>query len=240
MTLFSSEHFCKMPPVPRQSRSAPGGIVYHALNRANGRVTLFTKPQDYDAFLAIVRDTLAVVPTRLLAYIVMPNHFHLALWPRADGELSEFMRRLTVTHAMRWHAHRGSGGSGHVYQNRFKSFPCERDEHLLVLLRYVERNALRAGLVRRAEVWRWSSLWARLRGPPALSDMLSEWPIDAPRDWVELVNRPQTAAEEQALRRAIARSSPFGSDAWARRTATRLGLEWTLRPRGRPRKEPAG
>ena len=131
---------------------------------------------------------------------------------------------------------RGTAGSGHVYQNRFKSFPCARDEHLLVLLRYVERNALRAGLVRRAEDWRWSSLWARLCGPPELRDVLCDWPIDVPRDWVELVNRPQTAAEEQALRRAIARSSPFGSEGWARRTAGRLGLEWTLRPRGRPRK----
>ena len=180
-------------------------------------------------------DVLKQVSIRLLGYIIMPNHFHQVLWPRADGELSEFMRRLTVTHAVRYRAHYATTGDGHVYQNRFKSLPVEADEHLLVLLRYIERNALRANLVECAEEWKWSSLWVRQRGPAALRDMLSPLPLEMPEDWLRLVNRPQNGTEEDALRRAIARSSPFGSDAWANRTARRLGIESTMRPRGRPR-----
>ncbi len=81
------------------------------------------------------------------------------LWPREDGDLGRFMQRLGVTHARRWHEHRRRVGYGHVYQGRYKSFPVERDEHFLTVCRYVERSALRARLVRRAENWRWSSLW---------------------------------------------------------------------------------
>src|SRR5260370_19957288 len=81
----------------------------------------------------------------------MPTHWHLVLWPAADGELTSFLRWLTLTHSIRWHKHYHSTGSGHVYQNRFKAFVVAEDEHLLSVLRYVERNPVRAGLVRRAE-----------------------------------------------------------------------------------------
>jgi putative transposase len=89
----------------------------------------------------------------------MPNHWHLLLWPERDGELAAFMQRLTITHVRRWQEHRGYAGLGHVYQGRYKSFPVESDEHFWVVARYIERNALRASLVLRAEEWRWSSLW---------------------------------------------------------------------------------
>jgi hypothetical protein len=89
---------------------------------------------------------------RLLAYCLMPNHFHLLVWPRADGDLSQFLRWLTVTHTQRWHAHHRTAGTGHLYQGRFKSFPVQSDEHFLTVCRYVERNALRANLVGRAGV----------------------------------------------------------------------------------------
>ena len=95
---------------------------------------------------------------RLLAYCVMPNHWHLVVWPHQDGALSRFMNWLTLTHTQRWHQHRHSVGEGHVYQGQFKSFPVETNEYFLVVCRYVERNAVRAGLVERAEQWRWSSV----------------------------------------------------------------------------------
>jgi len=120
-------------------------MVYHVLNRAAGRVRLFTRAGDYAAFEAVLEQAWARLPTRLLSYCVMPSHFHLVLWPREDGELSEFMRWLTVTHTQRWHAHRGTAGAGLLYQGRFKSFPIQEDPNLLTVCRYVERNALRAG-----------------------------------------------------------------------------------------------
>jgi putative transposase len=127
--------------------------------------------------------------------------------------------------------------AGPVYQGRFKSFPVQEDDHLLTVGRYVERNALRAGLVRRAENWRWSSLWQRGRGRAA--GLLDEGPVALPDDWPGPVHGVQTEAELAALRRSVVRGSPFGDASWVERTADRLGLGATLRPQGRPRKETA-
>ncbi len=163
--------------------------------------------------------------------------WHLVLWPKEDDELSEFLRLLTVTHTQRWHAHYHSAGTGPVYQGRFKSFPIQQDEHLLTVCRYVERNTVRAGLLERAEHWEWCSPARRRRGaePAPWLLELKQWPVDVPRDWRAWVNRAETAAELEALRKSVKRSSPYGAVTWQRRTAGRLGLESTLRPRGRPR-----
>jgi len=166
----------------------------------------------------------------------MPNHWHLVVWPRQDGELSEFAGWLTLTHTQRWHAHRQSAGSGHVYQGRFKSFPIQDDDHFYAVARYVERNALRANLVGRAEQWRWSSLYRWLRGTAEDKALLAPWPSPRRPNWVDHVNAPQTEAELQALRRSLQRGSPFGDAQWTEQTVRRLALESTLRPRGRPKR----
>jgi putative transposase len=140
---------------------------------------------------------------------------------------------MTMTHAQRWkHAH-AAVGQGHLYQGRFKSFPIEQDEHLLTVLRYVERNPVRAAMVKRAEQWRWGSAYVRQSNSHELAGLLSAWPVDRPRRWLETVNEPQTAAEEAAMKLHIQRSRPLGSDIWIRQTVRALGLEQTLRPRGR-------
>src|SRR5262249_31320221 len=168
--------------MPRRLRMASGGYVYHALNRAVGRATLFRKPGDYAAFEKVLRQARQEVPIRLLGYCLMPNHWHLVLWPRADGKLSDFLHWLTMTHTQRWHAHYHTACTGQVYQGRFRSFPIQEDEHLLAVLRYVERTPLRAALVRRAEEWRWSSLWHRLHA--ARAGLLDEGPVPLPDGWV--------------------------------------------------------
>ena len=235
--------------MPRAARVAPGGVIFHVLNRGNARAPVFDDAGDYAAFVKVLSQALAAFPgVRLLAYCLMPNHWHLVLRPRADGELGRFMQRLTVTHVRRWHEHRHSTGGGHVYQGTYKSFPVQRDEHFLALCRYVERNPLRAGLVRRAQDWRWGSLWQReaaakeAAAEAADADhdrpaaLLAEWPVDRPADWVAWLNIPQAPAEEQALAECIRRGRPFGSAPWQRRTANRLGLAHTFRDRGRPPK----
>ena len=166
-------------------------------------------------------------PTRLLAYCLMPNHWHMVLWPRKDGETTAFLRWLTLTHSQRLHAHRHTTGYGHIYQGRFKSFPIEQDESLLNVLRYVERNALRANLVERAQNWRWCSLWRRLNGDR--EPLLSAWPLDTPADWVDWVNAAQTEAELEALRKCVNRGTPYGSEGWnaleaADRECARVGI----------------
>jgi putative transposase len=226
--------------MPRPRRAAEGGLIYHALNRANALLPIFETDDDYGTFERVLAQAVARSEMRLLAYCLMPNHFHVVLWPGEDGDLSRFMKWLTLTHTQRWHAQHRTAGMGHLYQGRYKSFPVQLDEHFLTICRYVERNALRAKLVKWAEDWRWGSLWARRNRGAAELPALTRWPIDRPRDWTGRVNRPFGPAEEEAIRRSIQRGQPFGSDPWRSEVAARLGLESSLRPRGRPRKSGIG
>jgi putative transposase len=155
--------------------------------------------------------------------------------PERDGDLSEFMRWLTLTHTQRWHAKHHTQGTGPLYQGRFKAFPVAKDEHCLRVLSYVERNPLRARLARNARRWRWSSLGRAtlgLPGPP-----LETGPVAKPEPWQEWVDQPETESELTALRRSVARGVPFGAESWQRQTAKRLGLESSLQPVGRPSKD---
>lgn len=196
---------------------------------------LFEKSADYATFEKIVAEAHAATRLRIKAYCLMPNHWHLLVWPRRDGELSEVLRWITVTDTQRWHAYHKTAGTGPVYQGRFKSFPVQTDEHFLTVARYVARNALRAKLVDRAEDWQWESLWRRTHGDSPQTAWLSDWPLDRPRDWVVRVNRSQGASELEALRTSVQRGRPFGDEGWVRRTAKRFDMESTLRPRGRPK-----
>jgi putative transposase len=220
--------------MPRIARSAPGGQVYHVLNRANGRLRLFKKEDDFLAFERVLQLAHERVPIRILDWCVMPNHWHLVLYPARDGELTAFMRWLTLTHAQRWkHAH-AAVGHGHLYQGRFKSFPVEQDEHLLAVLRYVERNPVRAKLARRAQDWRWGSCHVRQDRGHELHSLLAPWPVQRPGRWLAMVNEPQDQQEQVMVQESIKRSRPAGTEGWVRRTARELGLEHSLRPRGRP------
>jgi putative transposase len=223
----------------RPRRAAEGGFVYHVLNRGNARMGVFDDEADYEAFEKVLAEAVERHETRLLAYCLMPNHWHLLVWPRETGELSRFVGWLTLTHTQRWHAHRRSVGYGHVYQGRFKSFPVQEDDYLYAVARYVERNALRGDLVRRAEHWRWCSLYRWLHGAVEGKPVLASWPAPRKASWVEHVNAPQSEAELAGIRRSVERGNPFGSESWSDEVIRRLGLESTVRARGRPKKEPA-
>jgi putative transposase len=228
----------------RALRQAASGVVYHVLNRRVLRLPLFEDDGDYLAFERVLVEALQQPHApALFCFCLMPNHWHLLLRPRTGNDLSRWMQWLTVTHTHRWHRHHGTAGTGPLYQGRFKSFPVQTDEHFLIAARYVERNGLRAKLCRRAEQWRWSSLALRQGAAgseveTALRQALSPWPLAAPRQWLRQVNEPHSTEELAALQRSITRGTPLGSERWIERTATHLGLESTLRPRGRPRKQP--
>lgn len=211
-------------------------MAFHVLNRGVGRMRLFLKDADFEAFERTIEKTLESRPMRICSYCLMSSHWHFVLWPERDGDLGAFMQKLTITHVRNWQENRRRVGYGHLYQGRYKSFPVESDDHFYQVVRYVERNALRANLVARAEDWRWSSLWRRVHGTAEDRRWLSKWPLPRPRNWADLVNQPQTEAELEAIRRSVIRSQPYGNDEWVSKTAKQLGLESTLRSRGRPRK----
>jgi putative transposase len=220
--------------MPRTARAAVGGMCCHVLNRGNARAEVFHEQDDYAAFLDLLCQAGERVAMRLLAWCVMPNHFHLVLWPRGDDDLGRYMQWLSTSHVRRYH--RRYGGSGHVWQGRYKAFPIQHDEHLLTVMRYVERNPVRTKAlpIRKAQRWPWSSAGTPPRGVD--KPLIDAGPVPRGRDWPARVNQPLTKEELAAVRESVVRGSPFGAAAWRQRTARRLGLEFTLRPRGRPKK----
>jgi putative transposase len=218
-------------------RVAPGGLPFHVLNRSVGRRTVFESAADYEAFIDNVAETLQTRRMRICGYCVMPNHWHMVLWPERDGDLSVFLQHLTNLHVKRWKRAHDEIGFGHLYQGRFKSFPIQTTDYFQAVVRYVERNPLRANLVARAEAWPWSSLG---QATPAGPIPLSAWPVPGPADrhrdlWIEWVNRPQTEGELASMRESATRGRPYGDEAWVTQVAERLDLGATLRQRGRPK-----
>lgn len=220
----------------RVARVDIGDMVYHVLNRANFRSTLFKREKHYQNFLAIMEEALNFVPMRIAAYCLMPNHWHLVLFPENDGDLSRFMQRITLTHTQRYHAKTKTRGYGHIYQGRYKSVPVQRDNHFLTLVRYVERNAKRAALVKKAEEWKWSSAYVRVYGNEKQKKILSPWPVEEPDNYLDWLNQSEPKEEIENIRHALKRGKPYGSERWTSKMVTQFGLENTTRDPWRPKK----
>lgn len=218
----------------RSPRADEAGGIYHALNRGNAKHAIFFKDEDYEAFERLIAEGLEKFPIDLIAYQWMNNHWHMVLSPDEDGGMGEFLRWITLTHTQRYHAHHGTTGFGHVYQGRFKSFPVQDDQHLHVVCRYVERNAFAAKLVKKAQDYRWGSLYNWLGGDSPIE--LATWPVRRLPNWTKRVNQALTKKEQDALARSVTRGVPFGTEPWTAATVERIGLESTIRPRGRPKK----
>lgn len=209
-----------------------GKTCYHVINRGNGQAEVFHKDMDYHSFIEMIGEAVERLPMRVLSWCLMPNHFHLVLWPLEDGDLGRWMQWLMTSHVRRYHRHYKS--SGHIWQGRFKAFVIQENHHYLNVLRYVESNALRAGLVARAEDWPGSSLFALQR--PDQYRFLAAGPVSRSRDWLELVNQRQSQELIEQIRNSVNRECPFGDQGWMDRIVRQIGMEHTIRPRGRPRK----
>ena len=216
----------------RIARVAPGGWIYHVVNRSVGRMRMLKSKKDFAAFERIIMEAHERCPLRILSYCVMGNHWHFVAWPKEDGELTEFFRWLAHTHAMRWRVAHNTVGYGHLYQGRYKSFPVQGGESFLRVCRYVERNALTADEVKRAEDWQWSSLWVREHGTEQQKAVLSAWPTPRPEEWTKRVNAVMTLKEQARWQLSLARSQPFGEDVWTAMAVRKLGLEHTMRGEG--------
>jgi putative transposase len=227
--------------MPRLPRLIAEGLVYHALNRGNNRACVFAGPADFEQFLEALAKTKRRYPFLLYAYCLMSNHFHLVLQPGRGQNVSRILQSLTVTHT--WHYHKAQVSSGHVWQGRFKSPVIAADEHLLTVMRYVESNPLRARLVTDLAEYPWSSYGAHGLGQPlSLIDEAPAWgPLgvtEAKRQayWRRWLHTPLTAKELAAVRQSVTSGRPYGAAAWVEQIAAGLGLDLSVRHRGRPSK----
>jgi putative transposase len=215
----------------RTARAIVAETCYHLINRGNLRATVYHDASDYSQFLALISRAQSRLQLPLISMCLMPNHFHMVVRPCDATDVARWMHWVFTTHVRWYHAKYGS--VGRVWQGRFKAFPAQHDHHLLSVMRYVERNALRAKLVESAEDWEWGSLaWRRERRPRV---ELTPSPVSLPSYWRQFVNDPQTSAELAEIRTCVNRQRPFGETSWVERQARELGLEYSLAPRGRPR-----
>ena len=221
--------------MPKRQLAGTAGVIFHVINRGAKRDRLFDGPEDYDAFENLLLACQRSVRIPIYAYCLMPNHWHLVVSPLNDGDLSKYMHDVTGTHAQDWNVAHEAVGGGAVYQARFRPAPVQNDGSFLRVCRYVERNALRAQLVTRAEDWRWSSLWRRQNGVDG--SFLDPWPVARPEPWLEFVNDAIAADTElSGIRSSVRGSVPYGSSEWREATAARLALPNVERGRGRPKK----
>jgi putative transposase len=219
--------------MPRKPREIADGFVYHILNRGNFKKVVFHTAYDYRSFLKLMEDGKKNYAIDIFAYCLMPNHFHFVVRPRIADHLSKWMHGLMNTHVQRFRIYYQT--TGHIWQDRYKNFIIQQDEHLLTVLRYVERNPVRANLVPSAIDWPWSSVKERMK--KTSTSMMDIPPIDLPNDWNEFVNQPLTAMELDDIHYSIKRQAPYGSKRWQQKICEDLGLEHTLRPKGRPKKK---
>jgi len=220
----------------RAPRVDVGDQIYHIINRANARQTIFHSDDDYRHFELLLNEACERTHMRLLAYVIMPNHWHLVVYPRKDGDLSLFMQWLTLTHTQQHHAKKKRIGYGHLYQGRYKSFLVEKDNYLFAVIKYIERNPVRAKITKTVEGWKWGSGYRRLDGTVQERAILSEPLLDLPARYRQWVNQPDKEDELEIVRESVNKGKPFGPMKWTERMVERFKLELTTRLPGRPKK----
>ncbi|MCD6317474.1 transposase [Candidatus Aerophobetes bacterium] len=218
--------------MPRIARGLVDGFIYHILNRGNGRQEVFHRIQDYEGFIDLMKKVKSKHSIKIFAYCLMPNHFHMVVLPTQAKELGKLMQWLMTSYVRRYH--RNYGTSGHIWQGRYKSFIIQESAYLLTVLRYVEGNPVRAGLVNSAKEWLWSSHREIIGEEPR--SLIDKLPIELPQEWSKYVDEPLTDKELEKLHQSVNRQSPYGTPMWQMQVAKEVGLESTLRPWGRPRK----
>jgi len=210
---------------------------YHVLNRGNAKQQIFFDESDYRMFESVLLLGIKKFDIEVYAYCVMPNHFHFVLKTLSDGEMGRFMQWITLTHTSWIHVKNDSVGYGHIYQGRYKSFVIEDDIYLQAVLRYVEQNPLRAGLVTNLEEWVWTSFYKRKYYTGKLAKNLTVHPYQQSKEYETFVSEllPENVYSE--LKKSSTKGKPFGSEEWVNTTIEQYGLQATIRTVGRPRNQ---
>ncbi len=194
----------------RQARIDLGNYVYHVINRSNGRVKIFHSKTDYQDFEYLLNEIRETYDIRILAYVIMPNHWHLLLYPINDGSMSKALHWLGTSHARRHHTRKETIGGGRLYQGRYKSFLVQEDVHLLTVLKYIERNPVRAKLTTKPETWKWGSAYRRIHGTVIEKKLLAELPVEMPSNYHRWINTPEPSEELKKVRNSVNKGVAYG------------------------------
>lgn len=220
--------------MPRGKRIVVPGSVHNITQRGNHRQQIFFSDADRRLYLDLVYESSELAQVELWGCCLMSNHVHWLVLPKTLQGLARLFRRAHGEYAR--HRHRLRRTSGHLWQARYYSCPVEGD-HVWRALAYVERNPVRAGLVRTAEEYQWSSTQARLglsRKPEWLNTESWQREYDPERWQYVLETSVADAAFRDRIREATVSGKPLGSDHFVRRLAKEFDRPMEIRPRGRP------
>lgn len=222
--------------MPRRNRLDKAGLTYHVLNRGFEGKKIFRKAKDYEVFIERIGEGLERYPVEMYAYCLMPTHWHFVLRPKKDRQMGEFMRFVTATHAQRYQVNYQTEDEGQLYQSRFKSFIIQDDDHFLDVCRFVESNGVRGKKAKKAEEYKYGSLFRSVQKPKLEPQFLSTWPVKKPPRWTAKVNAKFDPDQLAALQECVKRDRPYGDPKWVKRMANKFDLWSTIRPMGRPPK----
>lgn len=222
--------------MPRIARPVFSGVPHHITQRGNRREDVFFNEADRAAYLAWLGEYCAKYKVRVLAYCLMTNHIHVVAVPEAEQSLERVFRPLHTRYAQR--INRAKHWKGHLWQGRYFSSTLD-EPYLWAAIRYVERNPVRARMVRRAENYAWSSAAAHcgLKEDFVLTkdrEWLSQ--VKSAGDWSKWLAEGDRPGQLEVLRQHVERGLPCGAEAFIRRLERRAGQLLRARPRGRPKK----
>jgi putative transposase len=194
--------------VPRRLIPGSAGVVFHVMNRATRGQVLFDGPADYDAFENLMATGQRRTPLPLLAYCLMPNHWHMVVQPALDHQLREFVGWVTTMHARRIHRCRATIGAGAVYKGRYHAVPVDSERYFYQVIQYVELNPVKPGLASRPDEWRWSSA-SRARHHNGI--VLAEWPLPRPAGWIDQLNAGCPTRDLEFIRTCVFDRQPISN-----------------------------
>jgi putative transposase len=188
--------------MPKHRRSIAPNSIHHIVNRGNDKKVIFRESVDYGSFLVLLREARERYPVELYAYCLMPNHFHLVVRTPDLDAISAYMHFVECVYACDLRSYDRSKGHGHIFQRRYWNKPVEGAGYLMTVMKYVEANPVRAGLVDWAHEWEWSSMWERVTGE---RDLLHPSPVRLPEDWPLIVTVPLEQIDIDKIRRPLKR-----------------------------------
>ena len=221
----------------RNARVVIPGCPHHVVQRGNNRQDVFFVDADREYYLELLQEQSERFGLRVEAYCLMTNHVHLVATPRKEDSLAKAVGRTNLYYTR--FVNRLHGRCGHLWQDRFFSCPLD-EEYFWSAVAYVERNPVRAKLVRAPWRWPWSSAAAHVEGRDVTGLLdLSAWRKRLPRgaDWAEAIRRPQDEQIVARLRTWSHRGCPLGSDGFVSKLEVMLNRRLRPCPRGRPKKK---
>jgi putative transposase len=221
--------------MPRLARIVLPGVPHHVTQRGNNKQDVFFVDDDRRVYLDLLHEQSDRFGLKIAGYCLMANHVHLVATPSGEVSLAKVIGRTDFLYTQ--YVNRLHRRSGHLWQNRFYS--CALDEvHLWRALCYIERNPVRAGLVRRAWDYPWSSAGAHTGGADVSGPLdLAEWArLWTPDKWRAELRSPEDAQGVSRIRLSTHRGRPLGSDSFLSKLEHRLGCRLRPLPVGRPKR----